>query len=90
MKNLLNPRFLGVALLIISLMSYSGFADELRCECTDVTQGIHPKNIQSVIVKYPGPHCSHQEIIATLKTGQKVCLNGEAPMVKKMIEKRKN
>uniref|UniRef100_A0A7N9CCU6 C-X-C motif chemokine n=1 Tax=Macaca fascicularis TaxID=9541 RepID=A0A7N9CCU6_MACFA len=62
-------------------------ATELRCQCLQTLQGIHPKNIQSVIVKAPGPHCAETEVIATLKNGQKACLNPASPMVQKIIEK---
>uniref|UniRef100_A0A671FXT1 C-X-C motif chemokine n=1 Tax=Rhinolophus ferrumequinum TaxID=59479 RepID=A0A671FXT1_RHIFE len=60
---------------------------ELRCQCLKTLQGIHSKNIQSVKVTSPGPHCDRTEVIATLKDGQEVCLNPEAPMVKKIIAK---
>lgn len=60
---------------------------ELRCQCLQTVQGIHLKNIQSVKVTPAGSHCAQTEVIATLKNGQETCLNPEAPMVKKMIEK---
>uniref|UniRef100_A0A8C9BXD5 C-X-C motif chemokine n=2 Tax=Phocoenidae TaxID=9740 RepID=A0A8C9BXD5_PHOSS len=63
---------------------------ELRCQCLQTVQGIHLKNIQSVKVTPPGPHCGQTEVVATLKTGQEVCLNPEAPMVKKIINKMLN
>uniref|UniRef100_A0A2I3HUY2 C-X-C motif chemokine n=1 Tax=Nomascus leucogenys TaxID=61853 RepID=A0A2I3HUY2_NOMLE len=65
-------------------------ATELRCQCLQTLQGIHPKNIQSVNVKSPGPHCAQTEVIATLKNGQKACLNPASPIVKKIIEKMLN
>uniref|UniRef100_A0A8D2F9K2 C-X-C motif chemokine ligand 3 n=1 Tax=Theropithecus gelada TaxID=9565 RepID=A0A8D2F9K2_THEGE len=87
-----NPRLLRVALLLLLLVA-SGqrtagapVATELRCQCLQTLQGIHPKNIQSVIVR-PGPHCAETEVIATLKNGQKACLNPASPMVQKIIEK---
>ncbi|EHH53724.1 Macrophage inflammatory protein 2-beta [Macaca fascicularis] len=88
-----NPRLLRVALLLTPLnqrvCSSPGapVATELRCQCLQTLQGIHPKNIQSVIVKAPGPHCAETEVIATLKNGQKACLNPASPMVQKIIEK---
>uniref|UniRef100_A0A7N9IBW6 C-X-C motif chemokine n=2 Tax=Macaca fascicularis TaxID=9541 RepID=A0A7N9IBW6_MACFA len=63
---------------------------ELRCQCLQTLHGIHPKNIQSVNVKAPGPHCAQTEVIATLKNGQKACLNPASPMVKKIIGKMLN
>ncbi|XP_040481236.1 growth-regulated protein homolog beta-like [Ursus maritimus] len=63
---------------------------ELRCQCLQTLQGIHLKNIQNVKVTPSGPHCAQTEVIATLKNGQEVCLNPEAPMVKKIINKMLN
>ncbi|XP_055967137.1 growth-regulated protein homolog gamma-like [Sorex fumeus] len=60
---------------------------ELRCQCLETMQGIHFKNIQSVTVTPPAPHCPRTEVVATLKNGQQACLNPEAPLVKKIIEK---
>uniref|UniRef100_UPI00402B0594 Growth-regulated alpha protein n=1 Tax=Homo sapiens TaxID=9606 RepID=UPI00402B0594 len=65
-------------------------ATELRCQCLQTLQGIHPKCIQSVNVKSPGPHCAQTEVIATLKNGRKACLNPASPIVKKIIEKMLN
>ena len=36
---------------------------ELRCQCLQTVQGIHPKNIQSVKVTPSGPHCAHTEVM---------------------------
>ncbi|AEV80662.1 chemokine vCXCL7 [Cercopithecine betaherpesvirus 5] len=88
MKALYNPRFLGVALLLMSLIAYCQSATELRCQCTNTQSGIHPKNIQSLEIRKPGATCPNKEVIATLKNGQKVCLNPEAPMVKNKILKK--
>ncbi|XP_033070348.1 growth-regulated alpha protein isoform X2 [Trachypithecus francoisi] len=91
-----NPRFLRVALLLLLLVATgrraagASVVTELRCHCLQTLQGIHPKNIQSVNVKAPGPHCAEIEVIATLKNGQKACLNPASPMVKKIIEKMLN
>uniref|UniRef100_A0A8C8YCU2 C-X-C motif chemokine n=1 Tax=Prolemur simus TaxID=1328070 RepID=A0A8C8YCU2_PROSS len=63
---------------------------ELRCQCLQTLQGIHFKNIQSVKVTPPGPHCAQTEVIAQLKSGQEACLNPAAPMVKKIIDKMLN
>nr|XP_035933912.1 growth-regulated protein homolog beta-like isoform X3 [Halichoerus grypus] len=89
-------RLLGAALLLLLLVPAGRRAAgapvvaELRCQCLQTSQGIHPKNIQSVKVTPPAPHCAQTEVIATLKNGQEVCLNPEAPMVKKIINKMLN
>uniref|UniRef100_A0A9L0T2T8 C-X-C motif chemokine n=1 Tax=Equus caballus TaxID=9796 RepID=A0A9L0T2T8_HORSE len=87
------PRLLRAALLLLLLVAATRHAagapvvSELRCQCLQTVQGIHQKNIQSVKVTPAGSHCAQTEVIATLKNGQETCLNPEAPMVKKMIEK---
>uniref|UniRef100_A0A452TKS4 Chemokine interleukin-8-like domain-containing protein n=1 Tax=Ursus maritimus TaxID=29073 RepID=A0A452TKS4_URSMA len=58
--------------------------------CLQTLQGIHLKNIQNVKVTPSGPHCAQTEVIATLKNGQDVCLNPEAPMVRRIINKMLN
>ncbi|XP_054996407.1 growth-regulated protein homolog [Sorex araneus] len=62
-------------------------ASELRCQCLETMQGVHFKNIQSVTVTPPAPHCPRTEVVATLKNGQQACLNPDAPLVKKIIER---
>ncbi|XP_047713388.1 growth-regulated alpha protein-like isoform X2 [Prionailurus viverrinus] len=87
------PRLLGAALLLLLLVPAARRAaaapvvTELRCQCLQTVQGIHLKNIQSVKVTPSGPHCAHTEVIATLKNGHEACLNPEAPVVKRIIEK---
>ncbi|XP_069313603.1 growth-regulated protein homolog gamma-like [Eulemur rufifrons] len=90
------PRLLPAALLLLLLVAAAQRAAgapvvaELRCQCLQTLQGIHLKNIQSVKVTPPGPHCAETEVIAQLKNGQEACLNPAAPMVKKIIEKMLN
>ncbi|KAM4854127.1 growth-regulated protein homolog alpha-like [Thomomys bottae] len=91
------PQLLTVAALLLLLLlarsqctAGAPLASELRCQCLHTLQGIHPKNIQSLKVTLPGPHCDQTEVIATLKNGQEVCLNPESPLVKKMIQKLLN
>ncbi|XP_003898818.2 uncharacterized protein LOC101025966 [Papio anubis] len=91
------PRLLRVALLLLVLLvatcrraAGAPVVTELRCQCLQTLQGIHPKNIRSVNVTFPGPHCTQTEVLAALKNGQKVCLNPTAPMVQKIIQKTLN
>uniref|UniRef100_A0A8C3YN42 C-X-C motif chemokine n=1 Tax=Catagonus wagneri TaxID=51154 RepID=A0A8C3YN42_9CETA len=60
---------------------------ELRCMCLTTTPGIHPKMISDLQVLSAGPQCSKVEVIATLKSGQEVCLDPKAPVIKKIIQK---
>ncbi|OBS68081.1 hypothetical protein A6R68_03379 [Neotoma lepida] len=62
-------------------------ASELRCQCLNTVQRIDFQDIQSLKVTPPGPHCQQTEVIATLKNGQDVCLNPEAPLVQRIIQK---
>nr|AAA73217.1 connective tissue activating peptide III [unidentified cloning vector]AAA73219.1 Col-CTAP-III(Leu21) small fusion protein [unidentified cloning vector]AAA73220.1 Col-CTAP-III(Leu21) small fusion protein [unidentified cloning vector] len=61
---------------------------ELRCLCIKTTSGIHPKNIQSLEVIGKGTHCNQVEVIATLKDGRKICLDPDAPRIKKIVQKK--
>ncbi|XP_016042235.1 C-X-C motif chemokine 2-like [Erinaceus europaeus] len=87
------PGLLCVALLLLLLEAASRPAaaapvvSELRCQCLKTVQGIHFKNIQNVQVTPAGPHCTQTEVVATLKNGQQACLNPEAPIIRKLIEK---
>ncbi|KAF6371610.1 C-X-C motif chemokine ligand 2 [Rhinolophus ferrumequinum] len=87
------PRLLRAALLLPLLVAACRRAagapvvTELRCQCLKTLQGIHIKNIQSVKVTPPAPHCDRTEVIVILKDGQEVCLNPAAPLVKKIIAK---
>lgn len=38
-------------------------ANELRCQCLQTVAGIHFKNIQSLKVMPPGPHCTQTEVM---------------------------
>ncbi|KAI5278833.1 platelet basic protein [Manis pentadactyla] len=60
---------------------------ELRCMCVNTISGIHPSNIQNLEVIRAGPHCAQVEVIATLKNEKKICLDPEAPKIKKIIQK---
>ncbi|XP_051821503.1 permeability factor 2-like [Antechinus flavipes] len=91
---LLRSRLLP--LLLLATLAWSANASkpiatrELRCKCVKTTQKIHPKIIASVEVITAGPHCATNEVIATLKKGTELCLNPEAPWVKKIIQRYLN
>ncbi|KAF3687624.1 Interleukin-8 [Channa argus] len=82
----------AIVVLLASLaisegMSLSSLGVELHCRCI-MTES---KHIGSRIAKAelipPNPHCDKTEIIATLKTGEQVCLDPEALWVKKVIQR---
>ncbi|QQL10811.1 Rh158.3 [macacine betaherpesvirus 3] len=86
-RAIFNPRVLGVALLLMTLIAHHQTAAELRCQCLQVMKGIPPSNIQRLSITRPNAGCERREIIATLKNGKQVCLDPEAPMMKKMLSK---
>ncbi|XP_037385205.1 platelet basic protein-like [Talpa occidentalis] len=60
---------------------------ELRCMCLRTISAIRPNNIQNLEVIKAGPHCAKVEVIATLKNGNKLCLDPESPRIKKIMQK---
>ncbi|XP_005068217.1 platelet basic protein [Mesocricetus auratus] len=60
---------------------------ELRCRCANTVSGIPLSNISFVNVFRPGVHCANVEVIATLKGGEKICLDPNAPAIKKIVLK---
>ncbi|XP_076999292.1 platelet basic protein-like [Tamandua tetradactyla] len=60
---------------------------ELRCRCVKTTSRIHPNHIINLEIIKEGAHCAKVEVIATLKDGRKTCLDPEAPLIKKMVQK---
>ncbi|XP_021019614.1 C-X-C motif chemokine 5 [Mus caroli] len=62
-------------------------ATELRCVCLTVTPRINPKLIANLEVIPAGPQCPTVEVIAKLKNQKEVCLDPEAPVIKKIIQK---
>ncbi|ERE90865.1 c-X-C motif chemokine 5-like protein [Cricetulus griseus] len=60
---------------------------ELRCRCPNIVTGIPLSRISFVNVFRPGVHCANVEVIATLKGGEKTCLDPNAPAIKKIVMK---
>ncbi|GAB1289833.1 C-X-C motif chemokine 3 [Apodemus speciosus] len=67
-------RLLTAALVLLLLLLATNHqttgavvASELRCQCLTTLSRIDFKNIQSLKVTPPGPHCTLTEVIATLK-----------------------
>ncbi|XP_028608496.1 growth-regulated alpha protein-like [Grammomys surdaster] len=77
----------ALLLLAASRQAMGAPVNELRCQCLQTMAGIHLKNIQSLKVTPPGPHCTETEVIATLKNGREACLDPEAPLVQKIVKK---
>lgn len=60
---------------------------ELRCVCLTITSRVNPKMIANMEVIAAGPQCPRVEVIAKLKNKKEVCLDPEAPLMKKIIQK---
>ncbi|XP_026302685.1 C-X-C motif chemokine 5-like [Piliocolobus tephrosceles] len=60
---------------------------ELRCSCLQTTQRVQPEMISNLQVFAIGPQCSEVEVVASLKNGTEVCLDPQAPFLKKVIQK---
>ncbi|KAM7009377.1 interleukin-8 [Tautogolabrus adspersus] len=78
-----------LALLTISEgMSLRSLGVELHCRCIQTESKPIGRHIEKVELIPANSHCEETEIIATLKkTGQEVCLDPEAPWVKRVINK---
>uniref|UniRef100_UPI00398E3429 interleukin-8-like n=1 Tax=Pristiophorus japonicus TaxID=55135 RepID=UPI00398E3429 len=60
----------------------------LRCQCVKTSSKfIHPKFMANIEIIPSGPHCGNVEIIATLKSSIRVCLDPNASWVKKIIDR---
>ncbi|XP_078125351.1 interleukin-8-like isoform X3 [Sander vitreus] len=69
-------------------MSLRSLGVELHCRCIQTESKPIGRHIEKVELIPANSHCDETEIIATLKkTGQEVCLDPEAPWVKRAINK---
>ncbi|XP_078062066.1 interleukin-8-like [Mustelus asterias] len=60
----------------------------LRCQCIKTSSKfIHPKFMKNIDIIPSGPHCENVEIIATLQSSNRVCLDPESFWVKKIIDR---
>ncbi|XP_010357308.1 C-X-C motif chemokine 6 [Rhinopithecus roxellana] len=72
---------------LVSAGPVSAVLTELRCTCLHFTPRVNPKMIGKLQVFPVGPQCSKVEVIASLKNGKQVCLDPEAPFLKRSIQK---
>ncbi|XP_010735969.1 interleukin-8 [Larimichthys crocea] len=69
-------------------MSLRSLGVEQHCRCIMTESKPIGRHIAKVEIIPRNSHCEETEIIATLKvSGQEVCLDPEAPWVKRVIEK---
>ncbi|XP_038034903.1 growth-regulated alpha protein-like [Anas platyrhynchos] len=81
-------------LLVMVMMSRSAHAailevnGNLSCRCVKTTSDyISPKRYESIEIRPVGSTCRRTEIIIKLRTSSKVCVNPEAPWVKKLLKR---
>ncbi|XP_006885369.1 PREDICTED: c-X-C motif chemokine 9 [Elephantulus edwardii] len=79
--------FLGITFLLLIGIQGNLIMRNRRCLCIDFNQ----KKIQVQALKdlqqfVPSPSCEKMEIIATLKNGDKTCLNPDLSDVKKLVK----
>ncbi|KAI3353242.1 hypothetical protein L3Q82_019787 [Scortum barcoo] len=73
---------------LLIAMSLRSLGMEMHCRCIQTESKPIGRHIGKVELIPANSHCEETEIIATLKkTGQEVCLDPEAPWVKKVIQK---
>ncbi|XP_049428683.1 interleukin-8 [Epinephelus fuscoguttatus] len=80
---------ISIAVLLAFLaVSEGSLGVELHCRCILTESKPIGRHIEKVELIPANSHCDETEIIATLKrTGQEVCLDPEAPWVKKVINR---
>ncbi|XP_054248189.1 interleukin-8-like [Indicator indicator] len=60
----------------------------LNCRCVKTTSDyISPKRYESIEIRPVGSTCRRTEIIIKLKSPGKLCVNPEAPWVKKLLKR---
>nr|AAL05442.1 interleukine-8 [Paralichthys olivaceus] len=76
------------SLAISEAVSLRSLGVSLHCRCIETESRPIGRYIKSVEIISPNSHCDKTEIIATLKdTGVELCLDPEAPWVKRVINK---
>uniref|UniRef100_A0A8C3BU13 Chemokine interleukin-8-like domain-containing protein n=1 Tax=Cairina moschata TaxID=8855 RepID=A0A8C3BU13_CAIMO len=82
---------LGLLLLVMVMMMMSPILEvngNLSCRCVKTTSDyISPKRYESIEIRPVGSTCRRTEIIIKLRTSSKVCVNPEAPWVKKLLKR---
>ncbi|XP_009986287.1 PREDICTED: interleukin-8-like, partial [Tauraco erythrolophus] len=88
------PCLLLLLLMVTMMMSHSACAailevnGNLSCRCVKMTSDfLSPKRYESIEIRPLGSTCRRMEIIIKLKTSGKVCVNPDAPWVKKLLKR---
>ncbi|XP_047422821.1 C-X-C motif chemokine 9 isoform X1 [Sciurus carolinensis] len=87
MKKSSIPFLLGIIFLVLFEVQGAPIMRNDRCSCISTSQGkIHPKSLKDLKQFAPSPSCEKTEIIATMKNGDKACLNPDSADVKKLVK----
>ncbi|KAM8842411.1 alveolar macrophage chemotactic factor-like [Synchiropus splendidus] len=88
-RNFATAAFVLLAFLVVSEgMTLRSLGVELHCRCIQTESTPIGRHIEKVELIPANSHCEETEIIATLKkSGEEVCLDPEAPWVKRVINK---
>ncbi|KAM5159650.1 platelet factor 4-like [Callospermophilus lateralis] len=89
----LNPGLLLLGLLLLSAVITVARSEdpeedrEFQCMCAKTRYKVNVKDITNLEMIKPGPHCATAQMIATLKSGSRVCLAGQVSFFKALIGK---
>ncbi|VTJ88795.1 Hypothetical predicted protein [Marmota monax] len=89
----LKPGLLLLGLLLLSAVITVARSEDpsddgdLQCLCLKTMSKVNAKHITNLEVIKAGPHCANTQIIATLKNGSKICLEGEVSFFKGLVRK---
>uniref|UniRef100_A0A8D2CUL1 C-X-C motif chemokine n=1 Tax=Sciurus vulgaris TaxID=55149 RepID=A0A8D2CUL1_SCIVU len=87
MKKSSIPFLLGIIFLVLFGVQGAPIMRNDRCSCISTSQGkIHPKSLKDLKQFAPSPSCEKTEIIATMKNGDKACLNPDSADVEKLVK----
>ncbi|XP_072232837.1 C-X-C motif chemokine 19 [Leuresthes tenuis] len=78
---------LGTLVVLINGMPPINRDYNSHCHCLQLeSRIIPPDSLRSIKIVPEGPHCAEKEVIASLASGEKVCLNPRSTWVKKLVK----
>ncbi|KAM4811786.1 platelet factor 4 [Urocitellus parryii] len=78
---------LGLLLLSAVVTVARGEDGDSHCVCVKTTSKVNAENIFKLEVIKAGPHCATAQMIATLKSGRKICLERQVTLFKRLMKK---
>ncbi|XP_071470908.1 platelet factor 4-like isoform X1 [Marmota flaviventris] len=89
----LKPGLLLLGLLLLSAVVTVASGGESRkdgdfhCVCVKTMSKVNAEYIFKLEVIKAGPHCATAQMIATLKSGRKICLERQVSLFKRLMKK---